>query len=67
MSNMTYRYYDLYLDKFIYSICQQTKLIETKHLEPNRLDDTCLHFVHQKLPQELSSLAPIFVLVPLQM
>ena len=35
MSNMTYRHYNLYLDKFMYTICQQTKLLEPKNLESN--------------------------------
>lgn len=35
MSNMTYRHYNLYLDKFMYIVCQQTKLLEPKNLEPN--------------------------------
>lgn len=34
MSNMIYRHYNLYLDKFIYTVCQQTKLLEPKNLEP---------------------------------
>ena len=45
---MTHRYYDLYLDKFMYTVCQQTNHLEPKHLEPKYLEPNIYKLMYHK-------------------